>query len=352
MMCKQDWDMARTSTRAPALAEVRPGVQPPRLDWASATAPWEWAMAEISIGNAVGAGFHLIRRQPLVVATWGLAGLLVTGVTWSTFGPIYASLFGEMLRNGGAGANPMTSPLFVEQMRQVQGLSLLVGLFSLFVDCVVYCAVFRAVIHPEQNRFAYIRIGAPEVFALVLAIAGYIAFLIALIIPALVIAAVVAAFVAAHAAVAGVVIGVAGALALAFALVYVLLRLSLVVPMMVADGKFHFADAWALTKSHACALLLVGIVLFVILMAAEIVLGLVMLAVGAGYLSSAAGGLSHLQEYFQRPPGEILGSAAPLLIIVAVLWIPLTGCVFAIIGAPWARAYRDLSGPDLAATFS
>ena len=308
-------------------------------------------MAEVSIGDAIGAGFQLIRRQPLAVMTWGLAGLLTAAATWSVFGSVYVGLFSEMIRSGGT-VNPMTSPGFMDQARRVQGASFLLSLFGVFVDCVVYCAVFRSVIHPEQNRFAYLRIGTPELFALVLVVAGYIALVIALIVPMLIIGALVAAFVAAHAAGVGIVIGILGGIALAVGLVYVLLRLSLIVPMMVSDGKFHFADAWALTRRHAGALLVIGIALFAILLVAEIVIGLVLLTVGFGYLSSAAGGLPHLRDFFSGSPASILASVTPLLVIFAVIWIPLTGCAFAIMGAPWARAYRDLSGPDLAATFS
>jgi len=308
-------------------------------------------MAEVSIGDAIGAGFQLIRRQPLAVMAWGLAGLLTSAVTLGIFGSVYVGMIGAFLHSGGT-VNPMTSPDMIQQVQGMQGASFLLSLVGVFVDCVIYCAVFRAVIHPGESRFAYLRIGAPELFALVLVVAGYIAFIIALIVPMLIIGVLVAAFVAAHAAAVGVIIGILGGVALAVGLVYVLLRLSLVVPMMVNDGKFHFADAWALTRRHAGALLVIGIALFAILLIAEIVVGLVMLAVGLGYLSSAAGGMSHLRDFFSGSPASILASATPLLVIFAVTWIPLMGCAFAVIGAPWARAYRDLSGPDLAATFS
>jgi len=308
-------------------------------------------MAEVSIGDAVGAGFHLIRRKPLTVMAWGFAGLLIAAVTFGVFGSFYVRVLSELALSGGT-VNPMTSPGVLDQFRQVQGASFLVSLLGGFVNCVIYCAVFRAVIHPEQSRFAYLRIGAAELFTLVLVIAGYIAFTIALIVPILIIAILVGASVAAHAAAVGAIIGILGGVALAVGLVYVLLRLSLVVPMMVSDDKFHFADAWALTKRHAGALLLIGVALMVILLIAEMVIGLVLLAVGFGYLSSVAGGLSHLRDFFSDPPASILASVSPLLLFFALIWIPLTGCSFAIIGAPWARAYRDLSGPDLAATFS
>jgi hypothetical protein len=308
-------------------------------------------MSELSIGDAVGAGFQLIRRRPFEVLAWGLAGLATAVATFGVFGSYYASVLGALVRGGGV-VNPMASPEGLASFQRMQGSSFLLSLFSAFVDCVVYCAVFRAIIHPEQRRFAYLRIGAPEVFAMVLVIAGYVALVVVLFMTILIIGAVVAGFMAAHAVAVGVIVGVLGGLALVAGLAYALLRLSLIVPMMVSDGKFHFADAWRLTSRHVGALLVVSIAIFAVLLGAQIVIGLIMLSLGLGYMSSAVGGLSHLRAFFLRSPAEMLASAAPLLVIFGVMSIPLTGCTFAIVGAPWARAFRDLAGPDLAAAFS
>jgi hypothetical protein len=308
-------------------------------------------MAELSIGDAVGAGFQLIRRRPVPVMIWGLAGLVTAVAAFGIFGSFYTGLISGIVRSGGT-FNPMVSPDVVGQARRIQGSGLLLNLFSLFVNCVVYCAVFRSIIHPEQSRFAYLRIGVAELFALVLLIAGYVAFLVSLLVPALIVGVVVTLLVAAHAGGIAVIVGVLGLIAVMICLIYVAVRLSLVVPMMVSDNRFHLADAWALAKNHVGAMLVIWIALIAILLVAEIVFGLVLLALGLGYLSSAAGGLSHLQDFFRRDPAEILASATPVLLVLGVLSVPLTGCTFAVMGAPWARAFRDLSGPDLAATFS
>jgi hypothetical protein len=42
----------------------------------------------------------------------------------------------------------------------------------------------------------------------------------------------------------------------------------------------------------------------------------------------------------------------PILVVAAVIWVPFIGGMAAIMAAPWARAYRDLQPPDLAATFA
>jgi hypothetical protein len=39
-------------------------------------------------------------------------------------------------------------------------------------------------------------------------------------------------------------------------------------------------------------------------------------------------------------------------VLLAVVWTPLVGCAFAIMGAPWAKAYRDLVQADVSRTFA
>ena len=57
------------------------------------------------------------------------------------------------------------------QMMAIQGWIWLLNLISLFMHVVLYCAVFRAVLHPEQSRFAYLRLGICELLLFVLLIA-------------------------------------------------------------------------------------------------------------------------------------------------------------------------------------
>jgi hypothetical protein len=90
------------------------------------------------------------------------------------------------------------------------------------------------------------------------------------------------------------------------------------------------------------------------MIAFEIVVGLVMVGVGVGGLAAIAGGLRNIPTLFRSlPPMAIVSRLAPLLVTLGLLWIPLSGAVMAIMGAPWARAYLDLRPPrDVAATFA
>jgi hypothetical protein len=117
---------------------------------------------------------------------------------------------------------------------------------------------------------------------------------------------------------------------------------------MVEDGQFHLTDAWALTRGHVGELLLVGVLLFVILILIEVVLGAFAMAIGLAFLARAAGSLAAVHSLFARPLTEVLAVLAPGLIVIGVVAVPLFGCLWAILAAPWARAYRDLVGPGAA----
>jgi hypothetical protein len=90
----------------------------------------------------------------------------------------------------------------------------------------------------------------------------------------------------------------------------------------------------------------------VIVILIEAVLGAIVLALGLGFMSQLAGGLGNLQAFFTRPPAEVIAALSPALVVMALLSIPVSGGLLAIVSAPWARAYRDLAPPNVAATFS
>jgi hypothetical protein len=306
-------------------------------------------MAMISIGDALGEGFGLIRRRPLTVLAWGAVRTLFTAGVFSLMAPVYVSMFSQMAARARGGVAP---PPDMATVMQLQGASWLVSLAGGFVAIVLYCAVFRAVLHPEQRRFAYLRVGAAELFMAVLAVAFYIALFIAMFIVFIPVGIVIAITAAAHAPVIGVLLAVVVGIVSIVALFWLMFRLSLAGPMIVQDGKFHLFDAWALTRGHAGTLFLIVLCVVVILIVIEAVIGAVGIAVGVSFLGQAAGGLKNLPAFFSQPPATIISSLLPALIVAGLFSIPISGGALAIIGAPWARAYRDLAQPDLAATFS
>jgi hypothetical protein len=192
----------------------------------------------------------------------------------------------------------------------------------------------------------------PELYIGALLIGAYFVFFIGILIIAIVVGIVVAIFAVMHLWPVAIALGIVGLIAVLAASVYVGLRFSLIGPMIVDDGKFHFEDAWALTRGHVLQLFLVALVLVLVVLAAEIVVGLVFVALGLGGLAALAGGLGNVPTLFQQPAGTILARLSPLLVVAAMIWIPVAGAMNAILFAPWARAYRDLKPTDVSAAFA
>jgi hypothetical protein len=305
-------------------------------------------MAEIAVGGAINEGFSIIRRHPGAVLLWGLTPVAFAAATIALYAPVYLAMFAAARSGAGPSAFQAVNP----QLMQMQSISYLLNIVQLIVSSIVWCAVFRAVLHPERGQFAFLRLGVVEFYVVVLLIGGYFAFVVGLLLPIIVLAIVIVALVAMHQILAAVIIGVVAGIALMIALVYVLLRFSMVGPMIVDDGQFHLGESWNLTRGHVGSLFMIGFLLVIVALAAEIVLGIVMVAVGAGGLIAIAGGPQNMSALFQEPPQALLARLGPLFIVAGLVWIPFVGCLVAVMAAPWARAYRDLKPPDISATFA
>jgi len=309
-------------------------------------------MSEISIGSAVGAGFSLIARRPVSVLTWGLLRVgFIVGI-FAVYAPVFIGIFSEVASQAQSGGQPSQAQMsqMMSHMFLIQGVGYLVQFVGLFLNAIILCAVARAVIHPERRAVASLRLGAPELFMVILSFAAGIALFIAILIFAIpfAIAGVFLAIQHQYAIVA-VVVALA-ALILVLALIYIAARFAFVAPMMVDDGHFHLFDAWALTKGKVGSIILIGVCLVLIAMLLGMLIDGLFLALAAGALGVAAGGFNNLQAFFQQPPMAIVTTLAPSLILLAILTIPIEGCALAIFIAPWARAYRDVvPGPPPAA---
>jgi hypothetical protein len=298
-------------------------------------------MGKISVGAAVGSGFGLIARRPVSVIVWGLVPLLLQLAAIALLAPLYLAMIAQVSAAAG-GASPSTATLSPAVL-QLQGMAQLLNLAQLFVSAVMYCAVFRAVLHPERSSFAYMRAGAVEFFVAVLVIGGGIALFIGILvvmIPVGIIAAVFA--VAAHGSpvVFAILLPIVG-LVMLIAILVVGLRFVFVGPMIVADGKFHLFESWALTRGHFGSLFLIGLSLLGVFLVFDIVLLALILALGAGAVG-ALGGLSQAATLFQQSPQAAFLRIWPFAAVYMVIMVPVSGCVLAIAGAPWAKAYQDL----------
>lgn len=279
-------------------------------------------MAEFSSEKAIVSGFEVIRRSPIVLLVWGLA-YLVFGMGPSLL--FYARAWPQLSE---AMAQKQPDPAAIQAaMSGVTAYAPLMWVVGIVVMSVMYGAVFRAVLTPEDRRYAYLRLSSREVWLGLSILALMVVFVIGVMVLAVGIALLAQSL-------PGVVTFLA-VLATAFLVIWLALRLSLAAPMAWAEKRFVFADSWPLTAGHGLKLFGVGLALVVIVLLMELALILpIGLAVGlSGVLRQASAG-----------PGHALASLGPWLVVGCVVLGFFGALVYAVMGAPWASIYQQLTG--------
>jgi hypothetical protein len=315
-------------------------------------------MADFSISDALGSGFGLLGRRPVSVLVWGLVSLIVgAALPLALFGSglvtDYLALF-RSFRPGMASPPPaqmmqLMAPLQAKMM-VLQPIMLVV---TLLVQSVVGAAVFRAVLEPRNRGLAYLRLGARELW---LVLVNFVTRVLAVIlIMALAVAGLIIGF-ALNAVFEGqhldwatrsIVFVVLG-LALAAVLVGVCVRFSMAWPMTFADGQFRLFESWGLTRGHGWKLFGLALLLAII----SIVVVLVFEAVAAVFFILAVGG-THWDPFaalqlMQTPQSLLTPGFEVGLAVGGLVAAYLTGALYAITVAPWAAAYRGLRPPPAA----
>ena len=123
------------------------------------------------------------------------------------------------------------------------------------------------------------------------------------------------------------------------------LRLSLAPAMSFAQSRFAFYESWGLTAGHALKMFGVLVALIVILLALEGVLA----AVAWSALKGVAGGDWRSQL---DPPTDVLARRlAPAFVALVTLGSVFGMAAYAILVAPWAVMYAQLSKGTEAADY-
>ena len=301
-------------------------------------------MASFSIGRAGTAGLELIRRQPVAVLAWGLAYLALYG------GPAILMIGGIMQMVSALAPkaqNAALDPSLMASVARMQAANLLVMVGALVARAIVYSAICRAMLQPEDRAFAYLRLGVRELWVgLVMLTAGLMmgfgAVLGAL---ALAIPLGIVGLVAHNPAIWPLLI-VVGVVVLVAGIVWVALRLCLAVPMTFAAGQFQLFESWAMTRGRVLSLLGVGLVAMAVMLAIEVVLILLFCLVGFGV--AAVGVAQHwtsLSAAAVQSPAVVMRQILPWMASALAVLCLFMGAALAIVCAPFVSVYRSLSAP-------
>ncbi|MBS0363822.1 MAG: hypothetical protein JSR98_20810 [Proteobacteria bacterium] len=278
-------------------------------------------MAGFSVETALRAPFRVIRRKPLALVAWGLV-YLVFGFAPSTIvsarlEPVFLA---QSLHPGGG--DPQA---FLDALAPIAVWLPLIWFSAFATTAVIYGAVFRAVLTPDDDKFLYLRISTREMWLALTTLGLVVVIGLGL--------AVLGSVLSLVAASASPVASLAAAVAALIGLIWLATRFSLSTVIAFAEKRFVFIDSWPLTRGHALTLFGVALAILVMLMIGEIALA-IPLALGFD--------LNGAYERIAKDPAYILQNT-PMIVVGAIL-IGLFGAVtHAILGAPWASIYQQLT---------
>ncbi len=255
----------------------------------------------ISASDAAFEGFRITRERPLAVAAWTVIYFLFAVIS----GAVMVALAGESFQQLIGGGEQMDPAEAAGLLGAVAPAVLLLLAISVVFYGVLYAAVTRAVLRPEEARYGYLRLGRAEVNQVLVLVGLSVLLFVLYVVIALALTALAGLIGVANRGL-GVLVATLGGLAEFCGFLYVLTRLSLAGPLTFDLGRVQVLQSWRLTKGHfwpmfgayvlALALALVVMLMITVLMAVVVAL------VGGGMTAVATllqPDLSSLGAYFR-----------------------------------------------------
>ena len=296
-----------------------------------------------SATDAAFEGFRLVRRNPLALVAWTLLYAVLTLATLFSLTGVVGRL--EAWTEQAEAMESVAEPTMQQVMALMGSFSgIMLGVawllpVALVVGAVLSAAVARGTLAPSKDRFGYLRLGMDEVrvlavtfvLGLIMTLVGAVAFVTVGVLTGVAKAGAgdgLAAIVA--------LVGILGALCL---LIWLSVRLSLAVPITVAERRIAFFDSFRLTKGRFWPLLGMAVLAIVMVLLVQLLSSIVSmpLAVISG-LESWSFGSGQDAEAVR----EALDVTNPWVIANALVEAIVSALTVGILYAPFAAAYRDI----------
>lgn len=281
-----------------------------------------------SWSRAALAGFDVLRREPGLLLTWSLVGLVLA--------------VAQQVIAANAGIFRAVNPVSLTAV----ALGLAGGVISLGALAIFSAAAYRAVLLPEDRSRARLRFGAEEIrLALVWLVQGV------LIVVPFFVSVVPTVIATTGLAMRGSMVPgfatLAAFLVAVFVSGFLLARLSVAGPMSLIEGGWSLPAAWRLTRGRAWKI--AGVHLCVVLMATAVYWGF---RAAYALCATSLGGTFSLA--LTPVPPSVAAVFTPERLAFAILSAVLGAASAAVLYAPAAAIYRDLKGltpDDQAAVF-
>ncbi|MFN7390694.1 hypothetical protein [Brevundimonas sp.] len=281
-------------------------------------------------------GFRIVRRNPLAILFWCLAYVIFFVAFFALVGGQLATIIAQAQALEGGDPDMAELQALGMSYATLLGFGLPMGLI---VGAVLSAGVARGVLFPADKAFGYLRLGADElrvmvvniILGIVIGIGSFLLF-----------TAVIfgATLVGQSNQGAGVLTGVLLGLAAIVLLCWISIRLSLAVPITVAEKRIAPFASFAVTKGKALPILgmavIAGIMSFLVSLLGSIVSLPVVMMTG--------GGLDQLATMDGLSTMQIVQSAGAGLLAWGVLNAIVSALQLAVLYAPFAAAYRDIKG--------
>lgn len=305
-----------------------------------------------SATDAAFEGFRLVRRNPLALVAWTLLYAVLTLTALFSLSTMAVQLEAWSVQ---AEAMESVEPSFDQVWALMAGFGAIMARvawllpISLVVGAILAAAVARGVLNPSRDRFGYLRLGMDEVRVVAVTFVLGLVMILAAIVALLAVGVLIAAAKAAGGDGPALIAGLLGFLAMTCFFIWLAVRLSLAVPITVAERRFAFFDSFNLTKGRFWPLLGMAVLALVMVMLVQLLSSIVSLPLG---IISGLESWSFNSDQDPEAVRAALDVGNPWVIAHAIVEAIVSALTVGILYAPFAAAYRQITGGGQTATAS